>query len=120
MKVAKEAALCFGVCLLGEAVSNILPFPFPACVLSMILLAIFLFLGAVEEKDIEGVSEFLMNNMAFFFLPTAVGVIEYTEILKGFMLPVFVIIFVTVPIVYFATAMTAMGIIKLMKKGGKK
>ena len=101
-----EAAIIFGLCLISEGAASLLPFSFPASVISMVLLALLLLTGVVRERHIQRFSGFLTGNMAFFFLPTAVGVMEHMDLLKGSMLPILVIILVTVPVVYCLTAWT--------------
>lgn len=112
-----EVAIIFGLCLISEGIAALLPFPFPASVISMILLALLLLLGWVKEKHIQRFSTFLTDNMAFFFLPPAVGVLEYFELLKVQLLPILIITLVTVPVVYAITAWTVQ---LLMLHGNKK
>ena len=116
MSIMAEAAIIFGLCLLSEGIAALLPFSFPASVISMVLLTLFLLTGLVKERHIQRFSGFLIKNMAFFFLPTAVGIIEHLELLKGFMLPVLFVIVITVPIVYGITAWTVQALMLHMKK----
>lgn len=101
-----EAAIIFGLCLVSEGISSLLPIPFPASVISMVLLTLLLLAGWVKERHIQRLSSFFLNNMAFFFLPTAVGILEHLDLLRGQMLPILLVIVVTVPVVYGVTAWT--------------
>ena len=121
MTIMVEAAIIFGLCLLSEGIAAMLPFAFPASVISMVLLALLLLCGWVKERHILRLSTFLIDNMAFFFLPTAVGILEHFDLLKAQLLPVAVIIFVTVPIVYFVTAWTVqLMMLAAKKRGGQR
>ena len=121
MTIMAEAAIIFGLCLLSEGIAALLPIPFPASVISMVLLALLLLFGWIKEKHIERFSTFLINNMAFFFLPTAVGILEHVDLLTGSIIPVLVVIVLTVPVVYFLTAWTVQFLmLHSKKKEGKK
>ena len=121
MTIMAEAAIIFGLCLLSEGIAALLPIPFPASVISMVLLALLLLFGWIKEKHIERFSAFLINNMAFFFLPTAVGILEHVDLLTGSIIPVLVVIVLTVPVVYFLTAWTVQFLmLHSKKKEGKK
>lgn len=106
MNIMAEAAIIFGLCLVSEGISSLLPIPFPASVISMVLLTLLLLAGWVKERHIQRLSSFFLNNMAFFFLPTAVGILEHLDLLRGQMLPILLVIVVTVPVVYGVTAWT--------------
>ncbi|MFQ9846524.1 MAG: CidA/LrgA family protein [[Clostridium] leptum] len=69
MKVILQIGVVFGVCLIGEAAACFLPFPFPASVLSMILLFLLLCLKVLKIDHIRQKADFLLQNMAFFFIP---------------------------------------------------
>ena len=106
MNIMGELALIFGVCLIGEGIAALLPVAFPASVISMVLLMVLLFTGIVKDRQIHVVSHFFVANMAFFFLPTFVGLLEHVELLKSQGLPLVLIAVMTTPVVYLITGWT--------------
>ena len=106
MNIMGELALIFGICLVGEGVAALLPVAFPASVISMVLLMVLLLTGVVKDRHIQTASHFLVANMAFFFLPSFVGLLEHVELLKSRALPLVFIVVATTPVVYLATAWT--------------
>ena len=121
MNIMGELALIFGVCLAGEGVAALLPVAFPASVISMVLLMALLLAGVVKDRQIQTVSHFLVADMAFFFLPSFVGLLEHVELLKSRALPLVFIVVATTPVVYLATAWTVRLLMPRKQKGeGKK
>ncbi len=55
--------------------------PIPGNVLGMILLFICLTLGIIRLKYVEKAAEFLIKHLAFFFIPYAVGLMTYGELI---------------------------------------
>ena len=106
MNIMGELALIFGICLVGEGVAALLPVAFPASVISMVLLMILLLTGVVKDRHIQTASHFLVANMAFFFLPSFVGLLEHIELLKSQLVPLLLIIVLTTPVVYLVTGWT--------------
>ena len=111
MNIMGELALIFGICLVGEGVAALLPVAFPASVISMVLLMVLLLTGVVKDRHIKDrhiqrVSHFLVANMAFFFLPSFVGLLEHIELLKSQLVPLLLIIVLTTPVVYLITGWT--------------
>ena len=117
MGVMGELTLVLFVCLLGELGAALLPVSFPASVISMILLMIFLLCGVVKERQIQVVSKFLVANMGIFFVPAVVGTMEYTQVLSRQLLPFVIIVAVTTPIVYGVTAWTVQLLMRSRKEG---
>ena len=117
MNIMGEIAVVFGVCLISEGISFLLPFPFPAGVISLVLLLLLLFSGVVKERHIGRVSGFLVDNMAFFFVPPCVAIMEHWEKLLPYLLPFLFIAVVTTPLVYLVTAWTIQLLFR--RKGGK-
>lgn len=106
MNIMGELALIFGICLVGEGVAALLPVAFPASVISMVLLMVLLLTGVVKDRHIQTASHFLVANMAFFFLPSFVGLLEHIELLKSQLVPLLLIIVLTTPVVYLVTGWT--------------
>ena len=106
MNIMGELALIFGICLVGEGVAARLPVAFPASVISMVLLMVLLLTGVVKDRHIQTASHFLVANMAFFFLPSFVGLLEHIELLKSQLVPLLLIIVLTTPVVYLITGWT--------------
>ena len=106
MSIIGEIAIIFGICLLSEGVVALLPFAFPASVLSMLILLALLLTGVVKERHVGRVCGFFVGNMAFFFLPSCVSILEYWDLLSVVLVPFLAIAILTTPLVYAATAWT--------------
>ena len=106
MNIMGELALIFGIGLVGEGVAALLPVAFPASVISMVLLMVLLLTGVVKDRHIQTASHFLVANMAFFFLPSFVGLLEHIELLKSQLVPLLLIVVLTTPVVYLITGWT--------------
>lgn len=106
MHITAEIAIIFGICLVAEVISALLPFTFPASVIGMLLLLALLMGGIVKERHIKRVSGFLIGNMAFFFLASCVGLMDHAALLMDCLVPFLFIAAVTTPLVYGVTAWT--------------
>ena len=69
MKIIKQVGIIFLICWLGLVIEAALPFSFPASIIGMILLFLCLLLGILRIEHIQEKSDFLLSNMAFFFIP---------------------------------------------------
>ena len=119
MNIMGQLALIFGLSLVGEGVAALLPVSFPASVISMVLLMVLLLSGVVKDRQIKTVSNFLVANMAFFFIPSFVGTLEHLELIRRQLLPLLVIVGLTTPLVYLAAGWTVQLLTALLnKKGG--
>ena len=76
MNIMAELAIIFGICLVSEGISALLPIALPASVISMLVLLALLMAGIVKPRHIDRVCRFLVANMAFFFVAPCAGIIE--------------------------------------------
>lgn len=120
MKILYQIAIIFGLCLLGEIVSALLIFPFPSAISAMILLSIALFSGILKIDHIKEKSDFLLSNMAFFFIPAGVKVIEHFDLIASFWWQFIVIAIASTIVVFLVTAATVTLLIKVEERGKRQ
>ena len=115
MNIMAEIAIICGVCLVSEGIAALIPVAFPASVIALLLLGLLLFTKILKPEHIQRLSGFLVANMAFFFLPSCVGLIEHAPVILGQLLPFLLISFLTTPLVYFVTARCVQWLIRRKK-----
>lgn len=113
-----ELTIIFGLCLVSEGISALIPVSFPASVIALLLLALLLFTKVLKPEHIRRSSAFLVANMAFFFLPSCVEVMQHAPAILGQLVPFLLISFLTVPLVYCVTAWVVQLLIRMAGKGG--
>ena len=104
MKIIKQFGIIFSLCRIATVIEELLPIAFPASVIAMLLLLLCLMTGVLKIDHIREKSDFLLANMAFFFIPAGVNVINYLDILKANWLPLLLICVITTVITFAATA----------------
>lgn len=120
MKIIYQIGIIFSICWLSEFVEALLPFDFPASVIGMILLFALLAARILKVEHVQEKSDFLLSNMAFFFVPAGVSIINYFDVLSGSVWKLFLICFITTVLTFAATVYAIKGTLWLMrrKKGG--
>ena len=121
MKILKQLALLLLICFIGEIIALIFPIAFPSSVISMLILFVLLLTGALKLHQIEDVTGFLTKNMAFFFIPAAVEIMENYKSVADKILPLLCVLLLTTVITFAVTAGTVSLCMALQRKmGGKK
>lgn len=116
MKIMMQLAIIFLLCLIGEALAAVLPFPFPASVISMILVFCFLLWGPLKVYHIRKQADFLLDNMAFFFIPPAVSIVENLHYMEGKLAVLIFICFISIFTTFAITAWTVTAMVKWEEK----
>ena len=122
MKIIKQFGIIFSLCWLATVIEGLLPIAFPASVIAMLLLLVSLLAGVLKIDHIREKSDFLLANMAFFFIPAGVNVINYLDILKKNWLRLLLICVITTVVTFAATAYSVRLVMRLLagKKGAEK
>ena len=113
-----QAAIVFGLCLISEGIAALLPVSVPASVIALLLLGLLLFSRALKPEHIQQLSTFLVANMAFFFLPPCVEMMEHAPAILRQLLPFLLVVLVTTPVVYGVTAWTVQLLVRRLRGRG--
>ena len=116
MNILLQIGIVLGICLVGEALSSILPFILPGNIIGMILIFILLLVRVMKIDHIRQKAQFLKQNMAFFLVPSSVSIIQHTELLKEILIPLLVISMVSTILTFLLTAFAVNFTMKLKKK----
>ena len=117
MKILKQITIVFLLCWLGEVISALLPFAFPGSIVAMLLLLGCLSTSLLRIEDISGFAGFLLANMAFFFIPAGVSILDSFEAIQNDLLPILAVIVLSTLITAAVTGGSILLITKLQKRG---
>ena len=65
----RQCAILFGCLALGELIVFLTGIKLPSSIIGMLLLTLFLKLGWIKLQWVQGLSDFLVANLGFFFVP---------------------------------------------------
>lgn len=119
MKIIKQIGIIFTICWLSEVIADHLPFDFPASVVGMFFLFVCLLAGVLKIEHIQEKADFLLENMAFFFIPAGVSIINYFDVLKGSVVQLIFICIISTVITFAVTAYTIKWTITLVDRRKK-
>lgn len=86
----RQLAILFGCLALGELVIYLIHIPLPSSILGMLLLTLLLKLKVIRLEWVRSISDFLVGNIGFFFVPPGVAIMLYFDIIKAQLLPIVV------------------------------
>ena len=78
MKIFNQLGIILGIWAVGELVSSLLSniITMPGTIIGMIILFLLLQFKIMKEETIKDVADFLLGNMAIFFVPAGVSLIN--------------------------------------------
>lgn len=120
MKILIQLALIFGICILGDLISSILPFAFPGSVVSMLLMVLLLLSNLLKESAIEESADFFLKNMTFFFIPFGVGILRYAALIQSVWWQLLVVNLVSLLACFAASSWTVVLVSSLQRRWRKK
>jgi len=124
MKLFRQVFVILLFAFVGELVSlglkTLLPgVVVPGALLGLGLLTTLLLWRKIKLSDVEEVGLFLTGNMSFFFLPAAVSILDYVDLLAGQLVRMILLILLTLMIAFF-TVLGSVKLVLILQQGGAR
>ena len=102
----RQCFIIFGCLAVGELIVWLTGIAIPSSIIGMLLLAALLQTKVIKEEWVKGMSDFLISNMGFFFVPPGVALMLYLDIIKAEFIPIAVATVVSTVLVLIVTGWT--------------
>jgi holin-like protein len=116
IKVIAQCGFLFLICLAGIYFSHLLPFPVPASVLSMLILFVLLLFRGINASSLKETTDVLLGNMAFFFIPSGVGILAHIKELRSEVFALLAVCFITTFLTFVASALTVTVVVRFQRR----
>ena len=98
-----QLLIIFAFLAIGELVVWLTDVPIPSSIIGMLLLTMALQLRLVKLRQVEGVADFLVKNLGFFFVPAGIGVMVHFDLIAKQWMPIVVASVVSIVVVLVVT-----------------
>lgn len=112
IKYIKQICIILAICLIAELMEYLIPLPIAASIYGLVLMLIALVTKIVPLKEVEGVADFLTENMAIMFIPPTVGIMASIEEMKAMLVPLVVISVVSTLLIMTVTGWVTQAILR--------
>lgn len=99
----RQCIILFGCLAAGELIVWLTGFQLPSSIIGMLLLTLSLKLGWIKLEWVKGLSDFLVANLGFFFVPPGVALMLYFDLIAAEFIPIVIATVVSTVIVLVAT-----------------
>ena len=99
-------SIIFRCLAVGELVVLALPLSLPGSIIGMLLLTALLQMKLVRLEWVKPMSDFLVSNLGFFFIPPGVALMLYFEVIKAELWPIVTATLVSTVVVLVVTGWT--------------
>ena len=112
----RQCTIIFGCLAVGELIVWLTGISIPSSIIGMLLLTALLQMKVVKLEWVKGMSDFLISNLGFFFVPPGVALMLYFDIIKAELLPIVLATAISTMLVIITTGWTDQYLRKLNKK----
>ncbi len=116
----KQFSIILGIYFLGDFLQKVFGLPVPGNILGMLILFFGLYSGMIKLEMIDRISDFLLDNLAFFFLPAGVSLITCFAVLEGKLTAVIGISVISTVVILGVTGLTVEFVKKFLLKRSMK
>ena len=101
--MVRQCTILFGCLAAGDFLVWLTGISLPGSIIGMLLLTAILQMGWIKLEWIKGISDFLVSNLGFFFVPPGVALMLYAGVIRAEWLPIVASVVVSTMIVLVVT-----------------
>ncbi|MDD2971417.1 MAG: CidA/LrgA family protein [Lachnospiraceae bacterium] len=116
MKYVVQMGIIAGISFAGELLYMLLPLPVPASVYGLLLLFALLMLKVIKLEQIQETADFFLLIMPILFISPSVSLITSMDLMKGNILAIILMTFLSTIVVTIVTGLVSQCIICRKKK----
>lgn len=114
--MARQFFIIFGCLAVGEFVVWLTGIKLPASIIGMLVLTLLLKFNIVELSWVQRLSEFLISNLGFFFVPPGVAIMLYLDLIQKELVPILLATLTSTICVLIATGQSHQLVIKIERE----
>ncbi len=114
--MVRQCFILFGCMALGELIIMVTGMKLPSSIIGMLLLTLLLKLKVIKVEWVRGLTDFLIANLGFFFVPPGVALMLHFNLIKAEIVPIIGATVVSTALVLLVTGHTH----QIVAKGEKK
>ncbi|QRN86284.1 CidA/LrgA family protein [Clostridia bacterium] len=113
MKITLQFALILIIWQIGEWISNTFNLIIPGSILGMLLLLFLLESKIIKEENIRAAGDLFLKVLPFFFVPSGVAILAYTDLVKDIWVSMTLILVLSMALVMLVTGKTTQKLIDM-------
>ena len=110
--MVRQCFILFGSLALGELIVRLTGVKLPASIIGMLILTLMLKFKVIKLEWVRGLTDFLIANLGFFFVPPGVALMLYFDLIKAEILPISLATLLSTIIVLLITGQTHQAVSK--------
>ena len=111
--MARQFFIIFGCLAIGEFIVRLTGIKLPSSIIGMLALTALLKFNIVELSWVQKLSEFLISNLGFFFVPPGVAIMLYLDLIQKEFIPIIMATVISTISVLIATGQAHQLVIKI-------
>lgn len=107
LKIIVQIIILYGILLLGDGIAKLLHLPIPGSIIGLVLLFTALQFHIVKLEWVDLGAGLLTGELLLFFVPSAVGVVQYDQIVGAIGIKLVAVIVLSTIVVMACTGLVA-------------
>ncbi len=113
--MVRQCFILFGCLALGELIVRLTGVKLPASIIGMLILTLLLKLKVIKLEWVRGLTDFLIANLGFFFVPPGVALMLYFDIIAAQFWPIVIATLASTLLVIIVTGWVHQSALKLKR-----